>query len=378
MTQVYSNIYYFYYLNVVGGTETFLYQLAKKFKDYDLTVVYTKANPEQVARLRQYVRCIKYEGQEIYCKKAFFNYGVDIINHVHADEYNLVIHADYEALMKKIPDFKPQVHPKINRYIGVSKRACAGFKAVTGKDCELCYNPFTPEKPRKVLNLISATRLTKEKGKDRMIQLGDALDRAGIPYIWTVFTNDTKEINNPNIIYMKPRLDITNFIANADYLVQLSDNEGYCYSVVEALTQGVPVIVTHCPVFDELGLKNGKNCYLLDFDMQNIPVNDIYNKIPKDFHYEVLKDDWENHLLLEPTTYDKEQSTIYLMEATNTYQERGLLDAELGRVPVKGERWETDYNRMYALIGNNKYHAQFAKVIDSYTQKEKEARQQSM
>jgi hypothetical protein len=33
---------------------------------------------------------------------------------------------------------------------------------------------------------------------------------------------------------------------------------------------------------------------------------------------------------------------------------------------------------MYALIGNNRYHAQFAKVVDSYTQKEKEARQQSM
>ena len=27
----YTNIYYFYYLNKIGGTETFLYHLAKKY-----------------------------------------------------------------------------------------------------------------------------------------------------------------------------------------------------------------------------------------------------------------------------------------------------------------------------------------------------------
>lgn len=92
------------------------------------------------------------------------------------------------------------------------------------------------EKPKKVLNLISATRLTEEKGRDRMIKLGNILNNAEIPYLWTIFTNDSRKIQNDNIVYMPPRLDIIDYIANADFLVQLSDCEAYCYSVVESLT----------------------------------------------------------------------------------------------------------------------------------------------
>lgn len=69
-----------------------------------------------------------------------------------------------------------------------------------------------------------------------MIKLGNILSNAGIPYLWIIFTNDSATIKNPNIIYMQPRLDIIDYIANADYLVQLSDCEAYCYSVVESLT----------------------------------------------------------------------------------------------------------------------------------------------
>ena len=50
------------------------------------------------------------------------------------------------------------------------------------------------------------------------------MDREKIPYIWTIFTNDKEVINHPNVCYMSPRLDISDYIADADYLVQLSDN----------------------------------------------------------------------------------------------------------------------------------------------------------
>ena len=121
----------------------------------------------------------------------------------------------------------PRLHPKITKYIGVSQRVCDSFKELTGIDCELCYNPLSLDNPKKILHLISATRLTKEKGKDRMIKLGQFLNNAGIPYIWDVFTNDTLEINNPNIFYRKPVLNIVDYIVAADYLVQLSDNERF-------------------------------------------------------------------------------------------------------------------------------------------------------
>ena len=69
----YANIYYLGYIAKIGGIETFLYQLAKKYQDYDLTIIYKQADKEQLARLKKYVRCVKYNGQKIKCKKAFFN-----------------------------------------------------------------------------------------------------------------------------------------------------------------------------------------------------------------------------------------------------------------------------------------------------------------
>lgn len=358
-----KNLYYFSVISKIGGIETFFYQLAKKYKDYDLTIVYRQADPEQLRRLSQYVRCIKFTGQKFECEKAFFNFNTDIIDNVTAKEYILVVHGDYETMIKQGQLSRaPDAH-KITKYVGVSKRACAGFTAVTGKKCELCYNPFELSEQKKVLNLISATRLSKEKGKNRMVKFAKALDEKGIPYIWTIFTNDVNAIPNPNIIYMKPRLDITNYIAKADYLVQLSDNEGYCYSVIEALAQSVPVIVTPCPVFDELGLKNGENCYFLDFDMKNIPIDDIYNKIPK-FTYQPFEDRWGELLAPGKSTYQEEKLKTYKVKATSLYETLKCKDAELNRIPKRGEIWEVSYDRLQVLLGDNSRNKKFVELVE--------------
>ena len=235
------------------SVETFFHYLAKKYCDYDIAVFYKTGDIKQVKRLQKYCFCKKYNGEKIKCKKAFFNYSKDIINNIDAEEYIEIIHRDVKALGQW------NIHPKITKWIGVSKLCCDSFKEVTGKDCELIYNPVCLDTPQKLLHLISATRLTKEKGKDRMIKLAELLDKARIPYLWTIFTNDVNTINNPNIVYMQPRLDILDYIADADYLVQLSDDESFCYSVVEALSVDTPVIVTDCPVFKELGIIDGKN-----------------------------------------------------------------------------------------------------------------------
>jgi glycosyltransferase involved in cell wall biosynthesis len=202
-----EDIFYFYNINSIGGVETFFYQLAKRFEDRDITVIFNTGDETQVKRLKKYVRVIKYKNEKIKCKKAYFNYNTNIIDNVEANEYIGLIHSDY----KKIA-YKPNTHPKLTRYIAVSETAKNSFEELTNKKCEVIYNPYQPEKPKQVLNLISATRLTNEKGKDRMIKLGEELNKAGIPYLWTIFTTDTKVIDNPNIVYMKPRLDIISYL----------------------------------------------------------------------------------------------------------------------------------------------------------------------
>ena len=191
--------------------------MAKKFKDRDITILYQVGHVDQVNRLKKYARTIRWSGQEVECEKFFVNYTYDIINHVHAKEYIQIIHTDY---MNQSIGFAP--HPLVTRYIGVSPIVCENFKKKFGLECELIYNPIEIDKPKRILHLISATRLTKEKGRDNMEKLGKILSKEDVLYDWRVFTDNRKEIDDPNIIWMRPRLDISNFIADADYLVQLS------------------------------------------------------------------------------------------------------------------------------------------------------------
>lgn len=312
----YNNVFYFNNINSIGGVETFFHYLAKKYCNYDIAVFYKTGDIKQIKRLQKYCFCKQYKGEKIKCKKAFFNYSKDIINNIDAEEYIEIIHRDVKALGQW------NIHPKITKWIGVSKLCCDSFKEVTGKDCELIYNPVCLDTPQKILHLISATRLTKEKGKDRMIKLAELLDKARIPYLWTIFTNDINTINNPNIVYMQPRLDILDYIADADYLVQLSDDESFCYSVVEALSVDTPVIVTDCPVFKELGVIDGKNALICDFDMSNVDVQKIYDlgiKYSKQctFNYNVPKDTWGEELIKGKKEYkhSNDYNTVQAIES---------------------------------------------------------------
>lgn len=341
-----KNIFYFYNINSIGGVESMFYYLAKKYCNYDIVVYYTFGDANQIKRLSEYVQVKKYDGKRITCKKAFFNYNTSIIDKVDAEEYYLIVHADYKAL-----NIKPLVHPKITHYIGVSQLACDSYSELTGKPCELCYNPIEIDKPKKVLNLISATRLTREKGKNRMIALMKMLDKAKIPYIWTIYTNDTNAIENPNVVYRKPRLDIINYINNADYLVQLSDNEGYCYSIVESLICGTPVICTHCPVFDEIGLVDGENCFFLDFDMKNVPIDKIAaNNLS--FTYIPKEDIWKDLLAPGKSTYQQDKKTMCEVEATDIYKKQNCYDVELNCIPHEHMKWFTNKVRAKSLEEN--------------------------
>lgn len=341
-----TQILYFGNINVVGGCESWLFYMVKKYQDYDITIIYKNADPKQLERLKKHVRCIKFTGQRIKCEKAFFNYNPDIIDYVDAKEYIQVIHADYKAQ----PMLQKHVNNKMTKFIGVSKLACDRFTEVTGKPCELCYNPIVLDKPKRLLRLISATRLTVEKGRPRMIKLAQLLDDAGITYIWTVFTNDTNGIKNPNVIYMQPRLDISTYIKDADYLVQLSDCESFCYSVVEALMLGTPVIVTDLPVFKEIGL-NDDNSFRLNLNMSDVPIKEIYEK-KFNFKYEPPKDEWDKFLAKGENAWQEERNKI--VEVT-CIRPNGYNDLVLNKKVKYGETImctveRADYLRELGLI----------------------------
>lgn len=81
-------------------------------------------------------------------------------------------------------------------------------------------------------------------------------------------------------------------------------SKDFGYSVCESLCLGVPVLVTKCDAFLEIGVENGKNGYVFDFDMSNVDAKEIYEKRPK-FTYEPPKDRWGEVLAEGESTYLK-------------------------------------------------------------------------
>jgi len=297
----YANVFFVYNIQQLGGVETYLWEIAKKYHKYDVVVAYVEADGKQLARLKKLVRCVRVN-KPIYCKQCFFSYEFDF-SLVVADEYIPVAHANYE-----VQGLPPCLSDNIKRYLGVSKWVCDAYERLLrqrgcDKPISVCYNPISVDKPKKVLKLISPTRLSKEKGKDRMIALAEALIRNNIPFIWLVFT-DGDIPTLPGFIKMPVSIDVRDYIAESDYLVQLSDTEGYCYSVMEAWLLGTMTITTPVPSFYEEGLVDGENGYVIDFDMPDVDnfVNKIYNGI-HEFKYTPKPDGYEDLIIKEPSTY---------------------------------------------------------------------------
>ena len=227
-----ENIFYVKDISEIGGVETFVYEMAKKYKDLDIAVVYKSAHPKQLQRLRKYCPTYQHTNEDIICKVAIINYDTSIIDYITKDIYKenakdgkgiyQTVHADYE---NPAYTWRPPTDTRIKDYITITKHIDQSFKKLVNVENTIQgYNPIVDEEDNKIV-LVSATRLSRIKGKDRMIKLANALDRHNVDYIWYIFTNDTNAINNENIIYMKPRLDVRHWIKRATYLVQLSDTE---------------------------------------------------------------------------------------------------------------------------------------------------------
>ena len=365
-----SNIFYIRDISPLGGVETFVWEMVKKYQNYDIAVVYKTADANQLARLKKYCVCYEHRNQKIKCKVAIINWDTSIINFIEegADIYQ-VIHGDYT---NPVYTWKPLTHPRIKEYIGVTKYVAEGFKKLMGcKNTTYGYNPLTINGEEKMLILVSATRLSPIKGKDRMQLLANALDNAGIKYIWYVFTNDKDALRSDNVVYMKPRLDVGRWISKADYVVQLSDTEACSYTINESLYRNIPVIVTPLPYLEEIGVKDGLNAWVLNFDCSNMQhiIDNIYNK-PK-FVFKHLEDRYDGLLSHTPSHFKEDKIMKVKVEALDTYEKFNITDSGLGRIPRAGEQFEVTKERLNVLLGNNDSGRVYVKIVEPVKEEKK-------
>ena len=334
-----KNVIYFPSFNIIGGVETFCYEMALKYgKDYDITVCYRNGDPQQMDRIAKVCRVLRVDiNDKIECDVFIFGWGFDILKNVTANRYIQTFHADYiNRHLNPCPD------PCITDRFGVSENTTIGIREHFdwAKDIKTMYNPFTVKKPKKVLNLISPTRLTPEKGFERMKILCKALDDAGIPFLWLVFTDQPKPSPHPSMVILDCRVNgILDYIANADYLVQLSDTEGYSYSIVEALSVGTPVIATDFLVAREQGIVDGKTGWILPMDMSRIPLDKIMKGVPK-FKWTPPETHYDEVLVKGDANYEEDLKKTVTLRALIPF-----LDLQTGIMRIQGETWQATMAR---------------------------------
>ena len=182
-----------------------------------------------------------------------------------------------------------------------------------------------------------------------MIKLAEELIRQNIPFIWLVFT-DAEIPNLPGFIRMNTQIDVRDYIAEADYLVQLSDTEGYCYAVMEAWCLGTMTITTPVVSFYEQGLVDGENGYIIDFNMSDLEnfVKKIYNGV-HEFKYIPKPDGYEDKIIKEPSTYDL-SDFIKVKSVRNFWdslRELWVMD----NTTITIEKKDIDYYKTYIFFG---------------------------
>ena len=245
----------------IGGIETWIYNFCQQMrKYYDIMVLYDTIAESQLERLEQIVMCKHNDlSESISCDTIIVNRITD----------EIPANISYKQSIQMVHGCKqstwtvPQNKDKI---ICVSDAVKESYEEC--KDAVVINNMTYPEirKPQKVLHLISATRLdTYEKGQRRMVELARRLKERNIPFVWLYFSN--REIEKVDgLLKMSPTTNITDYLSEADYLVQLSDTEAFCYSIVESLETGIPVITTPLPVLETLGFKDNTHGYILPFE----------------------------------------------------------------------------------------------------------------
>lgn len=323
----------------ITGITTWIYNFCLNMnKRKDIIVLYKEMDSKQLMRLIPLVQCEKVGDRKIICDTLIM---CSIKDQIPKD-------VQYKKSVQVIHSCKDSIPLPKDRDVLVSV-------SQTSKDsfgCDSIVIPNLMGRCEKRLLLVSTVRIgaaDKGKNNERMFKLAKILNDNNVRFTWLYFSSVSLQGAPENMIQMKPTLDILDWIRRADALVNLSDQEGFCYSIVEAMCLGTKVITTDISVLPEIGFKDGYHGFKLPFDFTDDDVLKAV-KIPLEktnytYNNKPMIDKWLDVL------GRKQPKGNYHFDADNvTVQVRmSYKDMQLGREVFRNETFRVSHERALHL-----------------------------
>jgi glycosyltransferase involved in cell wall biosynthesis len=279
-----------------GGVEKTMYARAKGLskQGYEITFIYSSSD-SPIDMLEKWSEVGNVKHIDI-CQNDTYDYciydAIYNLKRVNARRYIQVINGCLIDSKENYEEIIP-----FNEYVAVSEEAGKQFKELKGKGYKTIPNIIDSEEvlklarepydlPKAKYNFVTVSRLDPQKGFERIETILKELENNNVDYHWLfvgsnyLYPKYGEELKNRFSKYKTTFLGKQDnpykYMANADYLVQLSDYESQCMVMYESLICGTPVIATDFPnAIKELQQKG--NGIVLKKDMSNLDIDLILN-----------------------------------------------------------------------------------------------------
>lgn len=309
----------------LGGTEIAMLNLVKKLKNYDIYIGYSDPTSDKhlLERFAEFSTIINLNEVKDFKVDAFITCSahynlVEAVKNIIAKKTLLWIHHLVNVETTVLADEKET--DKLDHIITVSNTTANKLKSIFPKIADkilAIYNVINDDEIKKMadepiklplskeLNLVTVSRVCKEKGFERMIHLVKSLKEKNINFKWFVIGGNyyKEEFERIHKLYeeFKENFEWFGFIDNphnivkkCDYSVLLSDDETWGLVLTEAMLLGIPCISSDFDVAFEQ-IEDGKNGIILscnDTESYKNRINDIvknkekYKNAVKEYCYE--------------------------------------------------------------------------------------------
>ena len=253
---------------IFNGYVSWVKNLGRCFGNkYKITVLYDVIDRTILKEFSKYCKCVKRENYvNYYCDRLLVTYATYYYpkNITTLDRNYMFIHGN----MSDYPNTRVFHEDLYTDYVAVSKISAEKAKGYfPTNNIQHIINPIKIEKEiaKPHLTLTSAFKYSDVKRPDRVEKIASILDELEIPYTWNVFTDQKENTNHKGLIYRSRVSNPVPYVKDSDYFVLLSDSEAMPYCVMEAIAVNTKVIVTPLEAYEELGIVNGKNGFIIPF-----------------------------------------------------------------------------------------------------------------